>query len=145
MVASPFDVVKIRLQVPRGPVLDPGTPRYVLHLVREMCAEEGVRGFYRCGQRTGGLPSALTAGPAPRRGNAPALALWASYSAVQFPVYEYAKAALQSATGSPAASWFFAGAAAGITATLVTYPMDYLRTVIAAGEPGLVRGRRGGA
>lgn len=47
MVASPFDVIKIRLQVPRGQMVDPGTPRYVLHLVRTLYAEEGVRGFYR--------------------------------------------------------------------------------------------------
>lgn len=78
------------------------------------------------------------------RGNAPALALWASYSAVQFPVYEHVKVGLLAATGNQAASWFCAGAAAGTVATLATYPMDYLRTVIAVGEPGLVRRRRGG-
>jgi solute carrier family 25 thiamine pyrophosphate transporter 19 len=64
------------------------------------------------------------------RGNTAALLLWISYAAVQFAVYQPCRdAALQRELPGAA---FGAGSAAGVAATLTTYPFDVCRTAFAA-------------
>jgi len=84
------------------------------------------------------------------RGNLAAVYLWVGYAAVQFSIYTDARDFLDAKWGHgvhPTATAFVAGAAAGVCATLATYPFDVCRTTFAArgvltvGENGSNGGR----
>ncbi|KAL9191296.1 hypothetical protein ACHAXT_001002 [Thalassiosira profunda] len=74
------------------------------------------------------------------RGNVAASYLWMGYSVAQFWMYGYASQYLHSVVGMPdqndvkisGAIGFASGAAAGLCATVVTYPFDFCRTIFAA-------------
>jgi len=79
--------------------------------------------------------------PALFRGNIPGVVMWMSYSSVQFSLYRHFKEAIPSLADSnsnadgrinPMIVTFGAGAAAGVGATLATYPLDLCRTIFAA-------------
>lgn len=112
LVTAPLDLVRIRRQL-APPTLYPSESlwRSWLHIVEQ---EGGVAALYR--------------------GNWAAIYLWIGYSAVQFSLYKQARAVLE---GGPvplpaSAVAFGAGAAAGVAATLATYPFDVCRTTFAA-------------
>ena len=141
-VVAPLDVVKIRLQVQLEPTRG-GLGKYtgLRQALALIVREEGVRGLWR--------------------GTVPALLLWVPYTAVQFASLERLNKArercaprtphartplltlplccallqLCDAAGlphdKPPAS-FACGAAAAAVATSVTYPLDLLRTIMAA-------------
>ena len=69
------------------------------------------------------------------RGNLAATSLWVSYTAVQFSSYGVAKTFFQTTFPRESQSTlvaFCAGASAGVTATISSYPLDLCRTVFAA-------------
>lgn len=75
------------------------------------------------------------------KGNVAATYLWVTYAAVQFGVYRGVQGWLQDCEPekyfpyhplSPSTIAFVAGASAGLTATLATYPFDYMRTAFAS-------------
>lgn len=69
------------------------------------------------------------------RGNLAATSLWVSYTAVQFSSYGVTKTYFQTVFPGESQSTlvaFCAGATAGVTATLSSYPLDLCRTVFAA-------------
>ncbi|KAK3904839.1 mitochondrial carrier domain-containing protein [Staphylotrichum tortipilum] len=128
-VIAPLDVVKIRLQLQTHSLSDPlshhnlhGGPIYkgTLPTLRHILRSEGLTGLWK--------------------GNVPAELLYVCYGAAQFTAYRGTTALLRAA--APAAGWdeplpqavesFIAGAAAGAGATVVTYPLDLLRTRFAA-------------
>ena len=108
-VIAPLDVIKIRLQLQttRGK-----TYRGAIHAARTIVAHEGVTALWK--------------------GNIPAELLYVSYSMVQFVAYREAHVLLEKAEVSNSYRSFLAGAGAGTCATLVTYPLDLLRTRFAA-------------
>jgi solute carrier family 25 thiamine pyrophosphate transporter 19 len=109
-VVAPLDVVKIKQQISTERH-SPGT----LQIAREVLATQGLPGFWR--------------------GNLPALMLWASFSAIQFPLYRSLSASCQGLGFQPSVGHAVAGACAGAVATTITYPLDLLRTrVIAASQ-----------
>lgn len=115
VAVAPLDVVKIRLQVQVEP-LRSGLGKYTG--LRQACLliarEEGLAGLWR--------------------GTAPALLLWVPYTALQFAALARINAACTAAgvaPDQPPAS-FVNGGAAAAAATLATYPLDLLRTVMAA-------------
>jgi hypothetical protein len=112
-VLSPLDFLKIRLQLVNAGTSEPalGASAYA----RSVLYREGVLAFWR-GSGTG-------------------VALWAAYMAVQFPLYHSARRALEAPLagvqwGLPSA--LIAGGAAGVGATMLTYPLDWARTRLAA-------------
>lgn len=120
MVTAPLDLIKIRLQLEKGDFLATS-----VKTVRSVYKNEGVRGFFK--------------------GNVAATYLWITYAAVQFSVYSRVSAYMSEASPeeyfpyvplSPAAVAFVAGASAGLTATVCTYPFDYMRTAFAANKQG---------
>lgn len=118
VAVAPLDVLKIRFQVQ---VECAGARKYtgLVQAARLILAEEGARGLWR--------------------GTAPALLLWAPYTAVQFAVLEQLNSAWRRAGKDPgkAPASFASGAAASAAATVASYPLDVLRTVMASqGGPG---------
>ena len=123
VVVAPLDVIKIRMQVQVEPVSARGLAtlgkyRSITQCARVIIKEEGLRGLWA--------------------GTVPALFLWVPYTAVQFAALgEFKKFATENGANPekpPLA--FVGGALAGATATMVTYPFDVMRTVLAAqGSP----------
>jgi solute carrier family 25 thiamine pyrophosphate transporter 19 len=104
---APLDVIKIRRQVSPHRVKD-SLYSALAHVYRQ----EGLWGLYR--------------------GNTWAMMLWVVYGAVQFPVYDAARAAL----GTDDAATLASGAAAAMAATTASFPLDVVRTrVLAMGHP----------
>ncbi|KAK1946472.1 Mitochondrial thiamine diphosphate carrier 1 [Phytophthora citrophthora] len=121
LVAAPLDLLKIRFQVQPTPVAGGhAEAKYanILQAVRSIYAEEGLRSFWR--------------------GNLAASGLWVGYSALQFASYRaltrfWERNGDISALGVPGALVSAAnGATAGVTATIVTYPLDFFRTAFAS-------------
>ena len=122
---APIDRTKILLQVSR---IHGDTRAYVsvLSTVRTIFHEEGVRGFFR--------------------GNSATLTRIAPYAAIQFAAFETYNGLLtrryttwwqcdhadEASQAPPTALRFVAGAAAGTTAVIATYPLDVVRTRLAA-------------
>lgn len=103
---SPLDVVKIILQCQRGP-----NPKYngVMDAFSKILAEQGIKGFWK--------------------GNNLALLRIIPYSAVKFAAFETLKPYFANSKGELSnIRRLVAGALAGITATIATYPLDVLRT-----------------
>ncbi|GMH80786.1 hypothetical protein TrST_g14378 [Triparma strigata] len=118
ILTAPLDLIKIRLQLEKGDVL--GTS---IRTVKSVYRNEGPLGFFK--------------------GNIAATYLWITYAAVQFSVYTRMATYLNDASPenyfpyvrmSPTAVAFVAGASAGLTATICTYPFDYMRTAFAANQ-----------
>ncbi|KAI4207129.1 MAG: hypothetical protein LQ348_000669 [Seirophora lacunosa] len=117
---APLDVVKIRLQLqtsPRrkrvtGKTAVRNTPNGTIHTVQSILRDEGVMAFWK--------------------GNVPAELLYIAYGAAQFTAYRTANQFLQPFELPGAVNTFLSGAAAGATATSLTYPLDLLRTRFAA-------------
>ena len=107
-VIAPLDVVKIRLQLQSGKM----TYRNALHACKTIVAQEGLTALWK--------------------GNIPAELLYVSYSMVQFLAYREAHVLLEKAGLPSSYRPFVAGATAGTCATVVTYPLDLLRTRFAA-------------
>jgi solute carrier family 25 thiamine pyrophosphate transporter 19 len=123
VVVAPLDVIKIRMQVQVEPVggggtLGAGKYRGIAQCARTILKEEGARGLWA--------------------GTVPALFLWVPYTAVQFAALGEFKRVARENGGDPEKPplAFAGGAVAGATATVVTYPFDVMRTVLAAqGSP----------
>ena len=123
VVVAPLDVIKIRMQVQVEPVggggtLGAGKYRGIAQCARTILKEEGARGLWA--------------------GTVPALFLWVPYTAVQFAALGEFKRVARENGGDPEKPplAFLGGAVAGATATVVTYPFDVMRTVLAAqGSP----------
>lgn len=117
-VIAPLDVVKIRLQLQRDP------QRYyrgIFHTMTKIVKDEGVTALWK--------------------GNIPAEMLYVFYGATQFMTYHQVNLAINSFNESrtqgqwrvsDSAQSFVAGATAGATATVATYPFDLFRTLFAA-------------
>jgi solute carrier family 25 thiamine pyrophosphate transporter 19 len=108
-VIAPLDVIKIRLQLQTRPGT---TYRGAFHTGKTIVAQEGLTALWK--------------------GNIPAELLYVSYSMVQFVAYRKAHILLQQAQVPPSYRLFLAGAMAGTCASLITYPLDLLRTRFAA-------------
>ena len=108
-VIAPLDVVKIRLQLQSRPGT---TYNGAIHAARTIVAQEGLTALWK--------------------GNIPAELLYVSYSMVQFVMYREAHVILEKADYPKRYRSFVAGASAGMCATVVTYPLDLLRTRFAA-------------
>lgn len=114
---APLDVIKIRLQLQalsRSQAQSPPVYRSTLSTVRNILTHEGITGFWK--------------------GNVPAEFLYLGYGAVQFTTYRLSSSLLSS---SPypipyTATSLISGSLAGLTSTLLTYPLDLLRTRFAA-------------
>jgi solute carrier family 25 thiamine pyrophosphate transporter 19 len=123
VAVAPLDVIKIRMQVQVEPVggggtLGAGKYRGIAQCARTILKEEGARGLWA--------------------GTVPALFLWVPYTAVQFAALGEFKRVARENGGDPEKPplAFAGGAVAGATATVVTYPFDVMRTVLAAqGSP----------
>lgn len=121
-VVAPLDVVKIRLQLQPHSLSDPLAP------LRDAPAYLGTVATLRHVVRHEGL-SALW------KGNVPAELMYVCYAAIQFTAYRTTAMFLHDGLPMRIPDWaesFVAGAAAGATATSVTYPLDLLRTRFAA-------------
>ncbi|KAG2787444.1 hypothetical protein JG687_00008049 [Phytophthora cactorum] len=121
LVAAPLDLLKIRFQVQPAPIANGHVEaKYagLLQAVRSIYAEEGLRSFWR--------------------GNLAASGLWVGYSALQFASYRelnrrWERSENSDTLGAPAVVITAAsGAVAGVTATVVTYPLDLFRTAFAS-------------
>ena len=116
-------MLKIRLQLSAG-------RETLLSIARATLARDGLAGFWR-GSGTG-------------------VALWVAYMAVQFPAYQSARRALEGRAGEGSSGSallglppsLLSGGLAGVAATLLTYPLDWARTRLAAGTApaGTARG-----
>ncbi|KAK4538372.1 hypothetical protein CDCA_CDCA17G4397 [Cyanidium caldarium] len=142
MVVAPLDVIKIRFQVQNEPAIGQvmrssasTAPRWspyrsVLQAVVRIAREEGWRAFFK--------------------GNVPALAMVAPYASVQFATFYQLRQQVNSWRGDGDASvqrymggveTVACGIVSGMAATLCTYPLDLLRTRLAAqGEPRTYHG-----
>jgi solute carrier family 25 thiamine pyrophosphate transporter 19 len=113
LATAPLDLIRIRAQLERNVTY----PRPSLR-----------SSFAKVVQDEGGFVALF-------RGGVAGTYLWIGYSTVQFAVYGRAKKYLESTIDEerhPTAIAFFSGAAAGLCATLSTYPFDICRTVFAA-------------
>ena len=112
MMVAPLDVAKIRMQLQSEPIQQRGGGRYtgLAQLTRNLFAEEGVRAFYR--------------------GNVPAVALYTTWTALNFYIVERVTET-KSETPRWLAGLVSGGLASGV-ATVFTYPFDLLRTRFAA-------------
>ncbi|CEG38819.1 mitochondrial thiamine pyrophosphate carrier-like [Plasmopara halstedii] len=120
LVAAPLDLLKIRFQVQPAPIGNGHVEaRYlsVAQSVRSIYGEEGLRSFWR--------------------GNLAATVLWVSYSALQFATYRglnrwWEQSEVKDTINVPkVAVSATSGAVAGVTATVLTYPLDFFRTAFA--------------
>jgi len=108
-VIAPLDVIKIRLQLQSRPR---STYHGAIHAGRTIVSQEGLTALWK--------------------GNIPAELLYVSYSMVQFVAYRETHVFLEKADYPKHYRSFLAGASAGMCATVVTYPLDLLRTRFAA-------------
>lgn len=123
-VIAPLDVVKIRLQLQwqNVPIFDQNpanlrvgpTYRGMFHTMQTIVAHEGIPGLWK--------------------GNVPAEMLYMAYGAAQFLAYRETSLMISKLpyNVNNNVKSFVAGAVAGGAATLVTYPLDLLRTRFAA-------------
>ena len=121
-VVAPLDVIKIRLQLQPYALSDPysalrDAPAYrgTFATLRHIIQYEGLTGLWK--------------------GNVPAEIMYVCYASIQFTAYRTTTMFLQSALPRrlpDSAETFVAGATSGAAATLVTYPLDLLRTRFAA-------------
>ncbi|OQR94492.1 Mitochondrial Carrier (MC) Family [Achlya hypogyna] len=113
MLAAPLDLLKIRFQVHKSPTPSHGMGRRLIRAIMHIYREEGVRTFWR--------------------GNVAATGLWVSYSAIQFGCYQALQNSIVHHDHSLSWIWYSgSGAVAGVLATVVTYPLDLCRTVLAS-------------
>ncbi|KAL3687959.1 hypothetical protein R1sor_014268 [Riccia sorocarpa] len=109
-VTAPLDRVKLLMQVHGVQAAQAGVKKGIgfLEAILKIGVEEGVRGYWK-----GNLPQVIRVIP---------------YSAVQLFAYETYKKLLKGDNEElPVLSRLAAGACAGMTSTLVTYPLDVLR------------------
>ncbi|CAH0477931.1 unnamed protein product [Peronospora belbahrii] len=120
-VSAPLDLLKIRLQVqPIYTLTSRNGMKYsgMMQSIRSVYAEEGLRSFWR--------------------GNLAATGLWVGYSALQFSTYRALTRYWQvegigkEHCNSSVSMVAMNGAVAGVTATIVTYPLDLFRTAFAS-------------
>lgn len=121
---APLDVVKIRFQMQIDPqalsrVKDYARPKYyysgVLNALSTIYKQEGIKGLWR--------------------GNMVAELMWVAAASIQFgsfALYKHAATRFLGLKETPTYFSLFCGAAAGATATTITYPLDLLRTRFAA-------------
>jgi solute carrier family 25 thiamine pyrophosphate transporter 19 len=123
-VVSPIDVVKIRLQLDTSRVQLGGQP-LVWKTAKQILANEGVTAFWN--------------------GNVPAELMYVFYGATQFSAYKVANDVCrrEMPNAPEQARLFVSGAAAGCFATLASYPLDLLRTRLAADPNRPLRKRLG--
>ncbi|KAK3271513.1 hypothetical protein CYMTET_20143 [Cymbomonas tetramitiformis] len=118
-IVAPLDVVKIRLQVQIEAVSGAAKYRTLGQSLTCILKEEGLVGLWR--------------------GTVPAVLFWMPYTAVQFAVLDGFKSWAKQGEvfkEKPALISFVGGAVAGVAATLSSYPLDVVRTTLAAqGEP----------
>ncbi|PVV02722.1 hypothetical protein BB560_002812 [Smittium megazygosporum] len=114
IVISPFDVVKIDLQLQQSLKLSSSlSKKYgILSSIKKIYSTDGFKGFYK--------------------GNISALFLYVSYSSTQFYMFSQSQNFLNKYSLYKKTSTFLAGSIAGLSATVVTYPFDLLRTRFAA-------------
>jgi len=118
---APLDVIKIRFQVQ----VSSSVPKYrtVPQAVRVIIKEEGFRALWK--------------------GNLTAEYLWIAFAAAQFATYHATVDLLPHSSQTKEKSIFHylaGGGVAGIASTIVTYPLDLVRTRLAAqGEPKVYR------
>eukprot|EP00123_Amoebidium_parasiticum_P021451 comp6743_c0_seq1/m.2520 comp6743_c0_seq1/g.2520 ORF comp6743_c0_seq1/g.2520 comp6743_c0_seq1/m.2520 type:complete len:318 (-) comp6743_c0_seq1:450-1403(-) len=125
LVTSPLDVIKIRLQLQLEPIKkkrgEAGLYRGWRHALLKIMKDEGVVGLFK--------------------GNLTADLLYLSYGAVQFACYNEWKTRMGPMTPTLG---LIGGGLSGTLATVVTYPLDILRTRLAAqGEPRVYHNLRG--
>lgn len=120
---APLDLLKIRFQILERSAtanvmqaLPYSRYRTIGQAVRTIAREEGVRGFWK--------------------GNITAITMVSCYSSVQFAVYaalhSYSSEGDLAVEDGQQQSAYIDGAIAGCTATLVSYPLDLIRTRMAA-------------
>lgn len=112
-VISPLDVVKIRLQLDHGTINNHRSK--LLFTIKSILKHEGVTAFWK--------------------GNVPAEMLYIFYGATQFTSYKIATVMLKESFNdnlSNSMLLFLSGSLAGTTATVLSYPLDLLRTRLAA-------------
>eukprot|EP00055_Hartaetosiga_balthica_P007998 m.28536 g.28536 ORF g.28536 m.28536 type:complete len:340 (+) comp6059_c0_seq2:156-1175(+) len=122
VVAMPFDVVKIRLQLQLEPY---SMGKYVGmgHCVKTIVKEEGISSLWK--------------------GHISSQALSIGYSMLQFPTYEWATKVLKVNFGinNEMINSFVSGNTAAFVATCATFPLDTIRTrMVAQGEPKIYIG-----
>lgn len=104
MLVSPLDVLKIRWQNAHG-----STPTSVSSSLKTILSSHGYSGLFR--------------------GNSYGIAIWVAYGAVQFPAYEKLKDLVPiSPERYSKTNHFVAGSLAAGFATLLTFPLDAMRT-----------------
>jgi solute carrier family 25 thiamine pyrophosphate transporter 19 len=115
MAIAPLDVIKINLQLNSNIATTQNKTTLGMQMIRMLAhiyKTEGIVGLYR--------------------GNTFAVALWSSYSAIQFPVFEYIKHTLQHVnhhnTLTIGHEHSISGAIAAAVATAATFPLDTFRT-----------------
>lgn len=101
---APMDTIKIRLQV------TPNTG--IFKTVEGILRNEGISGFWK--------------------GNIPGSVMYVIYGGVQFSSYAFYNSALSEFRLSPELQGLSVGALAGMTSSMVSYPLDVLRTRFAA-------------
>mmetsp|Transcript_33576 Transcript_33576/g.73274 ORF Transcript_33576/g.73274 Transcript_33576/m.73274 type:complete len:411 (-) Transcript_33576:475-1707(-) len=116
-IVAPLDVVKIRLQCQLEPChLSTAKYHTVLGSMATIVKEEGMVGLWR--------------------GTVPAILFWMPYTAVQFTVLDQFNrhAAKSQYLSQCDQTWkqFMGGAVAGAAATMTSYPLDLIRTNMAA-------------
>eukprot|EP00026_Physarum_polycephalum_P012989 Phypoly_transcript_13344.p1 GENE.Phypoly_transcript_13344~~Phypoly_transcript_13344.p1 ORF type:complete len:325 (+),score=41.10 Phypoly_transcript_13344:95-1069(+) len=120
-IIAPLDVIKIRFQVQ----VSSSAPKYrtVSQAIRVIVKEEGVRALWK--------------------GNLTAEYLWIAFAAAQFATYHATVDLLPDASASKEKSvlhYLAGGSVAGIASTIMTYPLDLVRTRLAAqGEPKIYK------
>lgn len=126
---APLDVIKIRLQLQQESMRT-GHYRGIVSAAGKIAKEEGLRGLWR--------------------GTIPGLLLWIPYSAIQFAALGQANRAAEKLGFAPddARVALASGALAAALATVFSYPLDLLRTILAGqGDPpkypGLLAAARG--
>ncbi len=115
MVIAPLDVIKIRLQLESCPRMT-RIPAFsgTWSMLTTVFEEEGIKGLWR--------------------GNSSAIALWAGFDAIQFSMYGTLLRNLEALGdgNSKSMNRFIAGGISGAAATVITYPLEILRTTFAA-------------
>ncbi|CCH60039.1 hypothetical protein TBLA_0C02280 [Henningerozyma blattae CBS 6284] len=103
---APIDMLKLRLQViPHKTTIFSGL---LTGIVRDTIKKEGFRGFWK--------------------GNVPGSALYIIYGGVEFSMYSWYNQRLNLLDLKPALHSTIVGGLTGITASIVSYPFDVLRT-----------------
>ncbi|KAI8039801.1 mitochondrial thiamine pyrophosphate carrier [Drosophila gunungcola] len=125
-ITQPLDVLKIRFQMQVEPVTHHKGSKYrgVIHAMRSVYAEEGMRGMFR-GHNSGQVLSIC-------------------YALVQFWSYEQLRSRAHHSPfwiERPFLMFFVCGGLAGCLGGLVTQPLDVVRTQIVAADPSSHRSR----